>query len=457
MNDPAATAARERVLLVDDDSTVLRTFRLCLEDAGYQVNVAHNAASALAAVARSVFDVCVLDISLGDESGLELLPQLRAAAPWMRVVMATAEVDAAIAVSAMRAGAADYLIKPCEPDELIHAVEQQAQARRLERRIEELESGRDAPSTDVVDSANATMARMLETARQAAETDATILILGESGTGKNMLARTIHAWSNRRKAAFATVNCPSLSAELLESELFGHVKGAFTGAHEHRAGRVQVAEGGTLFLDEIGEFPLQLQPKFLRFLQDREYERVGDPRTRKADVRLIAATNADLGAAVANGTFRSDLYYRLNVISLTVPPLRERPEDILPIAHGLLTTLVARYRRPARRFSESARNALVGYSWPGNVRELANAIERAVILCGGEDIGYEHLPFTAANATASLASSTPRAGDPVTLDVLERAHIEAILGATPTLDVAAKTLGIDASTLYRKRKSYGIG
>ncbi|UXI68305.1 sigma-54-dependent transcriptional regulator [Tahibacter amnicola] len=452
-----SSVPRERVLLIDDDSTVLRNFRLCLEDAGYQVNTAHNASSALSAVARSVFDVCVLDLHIGDESGLDLLPQLRAAAPWMRVVMATAESDASIAVATMRSGAADYLIKPCSPEQLLHAIARQIDARRMERRIEELEDRRNEPALESVESANPLMARMLEIARQAAESDATILILGESGTGKNVLARAIHNWSNRRKAAFATVNCPSLSAELLESELFGHVKGAFTGAHDHRQGRVQVAEGGTLFLDEIGEFPLSLQPKFLRFLQDREYERVGDPRTRKADVRLIAATNRDLAASVAEGTFRGDLYYRLNVISLTVPALRERPEDVMPLARNLLTSLVARYRRPARRFSDSATNAMMTYSWPGNVRELANAIERAVILCAGEEISYEHLPFAAAGMTASIASATPRAGDPVTIEQLERAHIEAILGATPTLDIAAKTLGIDASTLYRKRKAYGLG
>jgi len=457
MNE-TVTSPRERILLVDDDATVLRNFRLCLEDEGYQVNTAQNTGSALAAVARSVFDVCILDLHIGEDFGLDLLPQLRAAAPWMRVIMATAESDAAIAVSAMRAGAADYLIKPCEPEKLLHAVEQQIQARRLERRIEELESSRAETLPDLLDSANPTMSRLLEMARQAAETDATVLLLGESGTGKNVLARNIHLWSMRRKAGFATVNCPSLSAELLESELFGHVKGAFTGAHDHRQGRVQVAEGGTLFLDEIGEFPLSLQPKFLRFLQDREYERVGDPRTRTADVRLIAATNRDLAQAVADGTFRNDLYYRLNVIALTVPALRERPEDIPGIADRLLTSLVARYRRPARRFTETARNALLAYPWPGNVRELANAIERAVILCADEEIAYEHLPFASAGLNAtSLASATPRAGDPVTIEQLERAHIEAVLGATPTLDVAARQLGIDASTLYRKRKTYGLG
>ncbi|MEO8670799.1 MAG: sigma-54 dependent transcriptional regulator [Tahibacter sp.] len=456
MSEQTATQS-ERVLLVDDDSTLLRNFRLCLEDAGYRVNTAHNSTSALSALARSVFDVCVLDLHIGEESGLELLPQLRAAAPWMRVVMATAESDASVAVAAMRSGAADYLIKPCEPDQLLHAVGQQAQARKMERRIEALEDAGATEAFAEITSLNPAMSRVLEMARQASETDATVLILGESGTGKNVLARNIHQWSMRRKAGFATVNCPSLSPELLESELFGHVKGAFTGAHEHRQGRVQVAEGGSLFLDEIGEFPQALQPKLLRFLQDREYERVGDPRTRKADVRLIAATNRDLAGAVAENRFRGDLYYRLNVISLTVPPLRERPEDIMVLATALLTGLVARYRRPARRYSESATNALLAYSWPGNVRELQNAIERAVILCSGEEIGYEHLPFAAFGASAGTMTTAPRAGDPVSLEVLERAHIEAVLGATPTLDVAAKTLGIDASTLYRKRKGYGLG
>lgn len=452
------TRAPQRVLLIDDDSSVLRNFRLCLEDAGYQVNTAQTSSQAQAALARSVFDIGVLDLHLGEESGLELLPQLRAAAPWMRVIMATAESDAGIAVQAMRSGAADYLIKPCEPDQLLHAVAQQAEARRLERRIDELESGgRESRLQPGPDSASAVMTRVLETARQAAETDATVLLLGESGTGKNVLARAIHGWSQRRGGAFATVSCPSLSAELLESELFGHVKGAFTGATEHRQGRVQVAERGTLFLDEIGEFPFSLQPKLLRFLQDREYERVGDPHTRQADVRIITATNRDLGAAVAAGTFRQDLYYRINVISLVVPALRERPEDIVPLARRLLGDMVARYARPARRLSAAAERALQAYPWPGNVRELQNAIERAVILCPGEEIGYDHLPFAATGGDVTITGNAPRAGDPITIEALERAHIEVVLGVTPTLDAAARVLGIDASTLYRKRKAYGLG
>jgi NtrC-family two-component system response regulator AlgB len=299
------------------------------------------------------------------------------------------------------------------------------------------------------------MARVLEMARQAADSDATVLLLGESGTGKNLLARAIHQWSARRGAGFATVNCPSLSPELLESELFGHVKGAFTGATDNRQGRVQAAEGGTLLLDEIGDFPLALQPKLLRFLQDREYERVGDPRTRQADVRLIAATNRDLAEEVTKGSFRQDLYYRINVISLIVPPLRERSEDIVPLARRLLERLVVRYRRPARRFSAAAETALKAYPWPGNVRELQNAVERAVILCPGEEIGVDFLPFLGA-PVAIAGAAAPRAGDAVSLEALERAHIEAVLGAAPTLDVAARILGIDASTLYRKRKAYGL-
>jgi len=444
-----------RVLLVDDDAAVLRNFRLCLEEAGYQTNTAQNSAQALAALARGVFDVCLLDFRLGDESGIELLPALRQAAPWLRVVMATAEGDAQNAVRAMQAGAADYLVKPCDPDELLIAVRRQVEARRMERRIDELESARGDVADDGPVSASPAMTRVLEMARQAADSDATVLLLGESGTGKNLLARAIHGWSRRRGGGFATVNCPSLSTELLESELFGHVKGAFTGATDNRQGRVQMAEGGTLLLDEIGDFPLALQPKLLRFLQDREFERVGDPRTRQADVRLITATNRDLAEEVTLGTFRQDLYYRINVISLVVPPLRERTEDILPLSRRLLEQLVMRYRRPARRFSNEAERAMQTYPWPGNVRELQNAVERAVILCPGEEIGVDYLPF--ANLPVAIAASgAPRAGDMVTLEALERAHIEAVLGAASTLDEAARVLGIDSSTLYRKRKAYGM-
>jgi NtrC-family two-component system response regulator AlgB len=299
------------------------------------------------------------------------------------------------------------------------------------------------------------MQAVLTTAEQVAGTDATILILGETGTGKGVLARAIHARSRRANAPFVTINCPSLSAELLESELFGHKRGAFTGATENRLGRVDQAEGGSLFLDEVGDVPLGLQAKLLRFVQEREYERVGDPVTRRADVRLIAATNHDLHAMVEQGRFRGDLLYRLNVISLQVPPLRERTEDIATLADRLLERFAGVHGRPARRFSAAARDALLAYAWPGNVRELANVIERASILCNTPEVDVGQLSITP--ALAARTRGPANVGDPCSIEELERAHIALIVAASPTLDAAARTLGIDSSTLYRKRRQYGLG
>jgi NtrC-family two-component system response regulator AlgB len=295
------------------------------------------------------------------------------------------------------------------------------------------------------------MMTVLETARQVAGTDANILLLGESGTGKGELARAIHSWSKRAKKSFVTVNCPSLSADLMESELFGHNRGAFTGASESTLGRVSQADGGTLFLDEIGDFPLSLQPKLLRFIQDKEYERVGDPVTRRADVRILAATNLDLEEMSRDGRFREDLLYRINVIALSLPPLRERHEDILDLAERFLARFVGEYGRPARAFSEEAIAALQGYRWPGNVRELRNVIERASIICNQEVVDVSHLGLGDAPA-----ANAPRVGGPLSLEELERAHIAGVLASSDTLDQAARTLGIDASTLYRKRKLYGL-
>jgi NtrC-family two-component system response regulator AlgB len=447
-NDEQAGTAH--VLLVDDDGSILRLFRRCLEGEGYRVSTARSAAEAESALGRNVFDVCVLDLDLGDDSGLQLLPRLREWAPWLRVIMATAMDDVGMALRTTRAGAADYLVKPCEPEQLLHAVGQQVEARRLEQRVQALESERGAHTVDLRTN-NPGLSATLEMARRVADTDATLLVLGESGTGKTMLARAIHEMSPRSKAAFATVSCPSLSAELLASELFGHVRGAFTGATDNRQGRVQVAEGGTLFLDEIGDLPMSLQPKLLRFLQDREYERVGDPHTRTANVRVVAATNQDLKSMVAQGRFREDLYYRLNVVSLTLPALRDRREDVLPIAENILLQLARRYDRPARRFGREASSLLSLHTWPGNLRELRNAVERAVIICEGEAIGPEHLPFGRLQPSPGQGL---RAGDPVSLEDLERAHIEAVVASSPSLEAAAKLLKIDSSTLYRKRKQY---
>jgi NtrC-family two-component system response regulator AlgB len=353
------------------------------------------------------------------------------------------------------------------------------------------------------------MRQMLALAQQVAATDANVLILGESGTGKNVLAKMIHRLSARRDRDFATVNCPSLSAELLENELFGHRKGAFTGANDSADGRVAKVDGGTLFLDEIGDFPLPLQPKLLRFIQDKEYERVGDPTTRRADVRIVAATNRDLADMVRAGTFRQDLFYRINVVSLTLPSLRERREDVLGLAEGFVRKFASAYGRPARGFTDCGRAALLEYPWPGNVRELQNVIERAVILCADDaldrrhlalDVSLDALPPMPKGAVAAPSSAPPAAmwadvdarpsaidtlppqivaavsptppvsaasaevpgllrdvdGTPLSLDALEQRQLRAALAQAKTLDEAARWLGIDASTLYRKRKAYGL-
>ncbi|HET9485394.1 MAG TPA: sigma-54 dependent transcriptional regulator [Xanthomonadales bacterium] len=440
-----------KVLVVDDESSIARTFRYCLEDAGFRVAIAQNGSQAEARLEQDVYDVCFLDLRLGDESGLELLPKLKSIAPWMRVVVVTANAGVDTAVAAMQAGAADYLVKPCSAEQLRHAAEKQVEARRLETRLEELERANADSETELKSESPAFM-KVLETARQVADTDASVLILGESGTGKGVLAKAIHGWSRRRQANFVTVSCPALSPELVESELFGHRKGSFTGASENAPGRVSHADGGTLFLDEIGDFPLVLQPKLLRFIQDKEYERVGDPVTRRADVRIIAATNHNLTEMVKTGGFREDLLFRLNVITLLLPPLRERPDDVTRLAERFLERFVAAYRRPARGFTQAAMGAIRRYRWPGNIRELRNVIERAAIVCAEPEVDVRHLALDAAQPE----TATVRVGAPVSLEQLERAHIAALMATSGTLEEAARKLGIDVSTLYRKRKQYEL-
>jgi NtrC-family two-component system response regulator AlgB len=447
------TSVPGRILLVDDDKAILHTFRRCLEDAGYMVTTAQTGEQARAQLYTCVFDVCFLDLNMGDESGLDLLPQLHEISPWMRVVMATAQSDIGSAVKAIQAGAADYLVKPCSPEQLRLAAEKQLQTRRMELRLKQLEDDAVDADAGVMTSVNPAMNAVVQMARHVAATNANVLMLGESGTGKGVMAKAIHQWSTRADAGFVTVNCPSLSMELLESELFGHQKGAFTGATESTAGRVSQANGGTLLLDEVGDFPLPLQPKLLRFIQDKEYERVGDPVTRRADVRIIASTNHELAEMVRQGTFRSDLYYRLNVISLVLPPLRERSEDIPMLADRFLAHYVKAYRRPARRFSDAAMRQLQDYTWPGNVRELQNVVERASIICDRPEVDVIHLGIA---TLPRERGARPRAGDHVSIGDLERAHITALVANIGSLDETARLLGIDVSTLYRKRKQYGI-
>jgi NtrC-family two-component system response regulator AlgB len=295
------------------------------------------------------------------------------------------------------------------------------------------------------------MQRVINLSHQVAATDATLLLRGESGTGKTILARAIHHWSNRASKPISIVSCPAFSPELLESELFGHVKGAFTGAIRDNPGRIATCEGGTLLLDEIGDLPTNLQPKLLRFLQDKEYERVGDYTTRKADVRIIAATNRDLDQAVKEGRFREDLFYRLNVIQIEIPPLRERVEDITILAERLLAFFGRTRHHLFHGFTEEALQALKKYRWPGNLRELRNFVERAAILCQSDRVGLECLP-------ENLIPGEPggRLGDRVSLEKIEEEHIRRVLATTKSLQEAAEILGIDQATLWRRRKKYGI-
>jgi NtrC-family two-component system response regulator AlgB len=368
------------------------------------------------------------------------------------IVIMTAYATVDSAVNAIQRGAADYLPKPFTPAQIRHIVDQCLARRDLTRQISDLQGRLSQAAPDIdFESASPRVRAVVDVAVRAAASDAAVLLRGESGTGKTVLARMIHDLSPRARSPFIVVNCPTLSEELLASELFGHVRGAFTGAVSDQAGRAEAAEGGTLFLDEIGEITPSLQAKLLRFLEQKEFERIGESRTRRANVRVIAATNRNLEDNVRSGLFREDLLYRLNVIDLQLPALRERPEDILRLAQRFLAFFAKASRKKPQRLSPAAEAALVAYGWPGNIRELRNTIERAVILWPAEIIEPEAFP-----AHMSVRSKThrPEIGGNFSLEEIEREHIVQVLGRSATLDGAAEILGIDASTLWRKRKKY---
>ncbi|HTU17647.1 MAG TPA: sigma-54 dependent transcriptional regulator [Gemmataceae bacterium] len=441
------------LLLIDDEASLRRTMRTALESMRHHVEEAGSSEQALNRLRQQHFDVAFLDLRLGREAGIDVLPQLLREAPGLAVVVITAHATIPSAVEAMRAGAFDYLPKPFTPDQLRIVLERWRQVQRLRDRVASLEEQVRAATPEMeLHTEEPAMREALELAMQVAASEATVLLRGESGTGKGVLARAIHERSPRAAGPFVVVHCPSLSGELLESELFGHVRGAFTSAVQDTEGKVAAAEGGSLFLDEIGDLPPAVQPKLLRLLQDRCYERVGETKTRIANVRILAATNRDLAAEVAAGHFREDLYYRLNVIEIELPPLRRRPHDILPLARHLLTFFARQMGKVVRSFTPEVEAALLRHSWPGNVRELRNAIERGVILATGDTLDRIHLPGQVGNPPAARIE----VGGAVTLDALEGEHIRRILASSASLEEAAATLGIDPSTLYRKRKRYGL-
>jgi NtrC-family two-component system response regulator AlgB len=441
------------VLVVDDEPNIRRTLALQLQGRGHRVRTAGSIEEARREVASRRFDVALVDLRLGTGSGLDLLAWLRVEDPALKTVVITAYASIETAVEAMKRGASDYLSKPFGPLELDLALDKIAELSRLERKVQALQddlslAGEGDLEADLASESPA-MQAVLRLARQAASGEARVLLRGESGTGKGVVARAIHHWSPRRERAFVV----------------GHARGAFTGASRDNPGRIALAEGGTLLLDEIGDLPLPLQPKLLRFIQDREYERVGDPTPRHVDVRILAATNRDLEHAVREGRFREDLLYRLNVLTLEIPPLRDRREDVRALAERFLGFFGRQYHKPGRRLTADALRLLRDYPWPGNVRELRNAVERATMLVEGQEVGPDLLLPKAATPAAEPATggigaaeaAGPMAlGDLAPLAAIEQEHIRRVLARTGSLREAAAVLGIDQATLWRRRKQHGL-
>jgi NtrC-family two-component system response regulator AlgB len=449
------------VLIVDDEKSIRSMTSIAVEAEGHYAETADSAKIAALKLKEEDYDLVFLDLRLGEDNGMDVLRDAVRYKPHIPIVIFTAHASIETAVEATREGAFDYLEKPFTPDQLRaillkaeKAGKTQKKITQLETTVEELQgqvSTQSPPS--IFTSEEPSMQATLETLFRAAATPASILILGESGTGKSVISKAVHENSHLSKAPFVTVSCPSLSKELLESELFGHVKGSFTGAIKDKWGKVAAADGGTLFLDEIGELPPEIQPKLLRLLQEREYERLGETKTRESNARIIAATNRDLKEMIQEGTFREDLYYRLNVISVELPPLRARRNDLLSFAEEFLKFFSQQVGRGDLKFSKAAFERLESYPWPGNLRELRNAIERAAILAKGEQIEPEDLPHGQGNEGAvegEGAHIVP--GENTSLAELEAEHIRRVVARAGSLQQAAEILGIDSATLYRKRK-----
>jgi DNA-binding NtrC family response regulator len=401
-----------RILIVDDEEIVIKSCLRILDDADYQVEAARDGREALRKVEENPHDVLVLDIMMPGMDGLEVLRRVKEAHPGVEVVMVTGLSEIGTAVQAMKLGAFDYVSKPFEPDELKLIVQRALERRRLLQENLNLKSEVSSKYRfENIIGSSPQMQAVYRLIAQCAPTNSTVLLTGESGTGKEVVARAIHYNSLRKDKPFVPVDCNSLSENLLESELFGHVKGAFTGAVASKKGMFEIAGSGTLFLDEIGNFSPAIQAKMLRVLQEREYRAVGDTRTQTAHFRLITATNKDLKAMVAAGTFRDDLYYRINIFPIHVPALRERKDDIPPLAYHFLKLFGAELDKNITHISEGAMSALVDYRWPGNVRELENAMHRAAILASDDIIRRAHLVNIVDPSQTQAGLAVPRTGD----------------------------------------------
>jgi two-component system, NtrC family, response regulator AlgB len=430
-------------LVVDDDPGIRQSLRVCLEPSFERVLGVGTPAAALEAAQHARFDVVLLDLWLGASSTLPLVADLARRTP---VIVMGAPASFQSAVEAMKLGAVDYLAKPFSPEQVRGAVRSALHVQEDER-----PSVEPADAEAFMETRSTAFRAFLQTAERAAATDCGVLLRGESGTGKNVVARWMHDRSPRRGEPFVAVNCPGLAGDLMGAALFGHKKGAFTGAVTNAAGKVHEANGGTLFLDEIGDLGLDAQARLLRFLNDRTFERIGDPREVRADVRILAATNRDLEAQVKAGTFREDLLYRLDVVTLTLPTLRERGDDVLLLAEHFLRRSAARHGRAGIAFAPAASAALVAHEWRGNLRELSHAVERAVILAPTQRLDTRDLGIPTVREPLA-----PTLGADVALEDIEREHISRVLARCVSLEAAARSLGIDSSTLHRKRRRYGL-
>jgi two-component system response regulator HydG len=444
------------VLIIDDDEGHAEALADGLEIDGYRCRMAHSGSAGLERMGEETFDAVLTDLVMHDVDGLQVLKQARSLQPEAVVLLVTGHGSIETAVDAMRLGAADYLTKPVRLAELRTRLARAIETGALRRTNLELRRQIDKRfGFEGIVGHSPAMQRVFEVLGQVSATNATVLILGESGTGKELVARAIHENSPRKERRFVAVNCAALSEGLIESELFGHVKGAFTGAVAGKEGRIVYADGGTLFLDEVGDMPLSTQAKLLRVLETREVQPVGGNQLHKVDVRLLAATNRDLRQMVAAGTFREDLLFRLQVVALALPPLRERSGDVPMLIDHFIHEFAEQHGRAVRGIAPEARSALVRYDWPGNVRELRNAIENMVLLSPSDVLGLEDVPDSVRSEARPSAGGYELAGR--SLDEVERDLIEANLElAHGNREQAAKILGIGERTLYRKLKAYGL-
>ena len=442
------------VLLVDDEINTLKVLSAILKDNGYDVSTARTAEEGLDKSSKDVFDVVITDYRLPGIDGLMFLSELRKKVPGVPVVMLTAFGTIEMAVEAMKTGAFNYIAKPVNPDELLTVTREAVSKHRLLVENISLKSQlKDRYNFKNIIGKSAPMQEVFNLIETVARSSSNVLITGESGTGKELVARAVHYESNRANKRFIPIDCTSLPEQLLESELFGHELGAFTGAHERKAGQIEYADGGTIFLDEIGELPLSVQKKFLRFIQEREFLRVGGNSRVKVEVRIIAATNRDLEAAIKQGNFREDLFFRLNVVRLAIPPLRDRKDDIPLLAAHFLAKYAAANAKAITSIDSDVIEAFSRFNWPGNVRELENAMERAVVLCPSGTVTMPFLPRPIRELR------TPRSDDGDGLNLVEtekRLLLRALEKTAWNQTRAAEVLGISRKQLRTKMKNHGL-